>query len=197
MNIKWKISLFLLLFSILCMQEGKSQEVAIKTNILYDAAATVNLGVEFGMHPRWTMDISGNYNGWIMPQERRWKHWMAQPEARYWFCEKFGGHFLGIHAHGGMYNFGNLGNNLNVLGTNYSLLSNERFQGWFVGAGVGYGYAWILGKHWNFEAEIGIGYSYTRYDRFPCAECGDIIEHNVPHHVFGLTKLALNFVYVF
>ena len=38
---------------------AKAQDVAIKTNILYDAAATVNFGVEVGLAPRWTLDISG------------------------------------------------------------------------------------------------------------------------------------------
>ena len=59
-------------------------------------------------------------------------------------------------------------------------LKDSRYQGWFVGAGVAYGYAWILGRHWNLEAEIGIGYSYTRYDRFRCTGCGR--EVMVPRH---------------
>ena len=44
----------------------RAQEVAIKTNVLYDIAATVNAGVEFGLAPKWTLDISGNYNGWTL-----------------------------------------------------------------------------------------------------------------------------------
>lgn len=193
---KYKFMIFLaalLLFS----TESNAQKVALKTNLLYDATATINLGAEFGLAPRWTLDISGNYNGWKFSHERRWKNWIVQPEARYWLCERFGGHFFGLHLHGGMYNMSNIKNNLNFLGSDFSPLTSKRYQGWFVGAGLGYGYSWILSKHWNFEAEVGAGYAYTRYESYPCATCGTKIEENVPHHYFGVTKLALSLVYLF
>lgn len=121
-------------------------------------------GVEVGLAPRWTLDLSANYNGWTLSHDRKWKHWLLQPEARYWFCDRFAGHFIGIHALGGQYNAGGLKNNISFLGTDFSKLSDCRYQGWFIGSGIAYGYAWILGRHWNLEAEIGIGYVYTRYD---------------------------------
>ena len=43
----------------------KAQNVALKSNILYDASGTVNLGAEVGLAPKWTLDVSGNYNGWV------------------------------------------------------------------------------------------------------------------------------------
>ena len=82
---------------ILCSLCAKGQQVAVKTNLVYDALLTVNLGVEVGLAPRWTLDVSGNYNGWTLSHDRRWKHWLVQPEARYWFCDRFAGHFLGMH----------------------------------------------------------------------------------------------------
>ena len=51
---------FLLSFS----SESRAQNVALKTNLAYDAVAAANLGLEFGLAPRWTMDISGNYMPW-------------------------------------------------------------------------------------------------------------------------------------
>ena len=42
-------------------EEARSQEVAIKSNLLYDATATVNLGLEFRLAPKWTLDVSGNH----------------------------------------------------------------------------------------------------------------------------------------
>lgn len=53
---------------------AKGQNVVLKTNVLYDATATVNVGVEFSVAPKWTMDISGNYNGWNFSDNRKWKH---------------------------------------------------------------------------------------------------------------------------
>jgi len=175
----------------------QAQKVAVKTNLLYDATATINAGIEFGLAPKWTLDLSGNFNGWTMSHDRKWKHWMAQPEARYWFCDRFAGHFLGFHALGGQYNVGHLKNNIKFLGTDFSKLSDSRYQGWFIGAGVAYGYAWVLNKHWNLEGEIGVGYVYTEFDRFNCKGCGKKVEEDKNHHYFGPTKAAINLIYVF
>lgn len=194
MKIKLCVALLMALFAGMF---ASAQKVALKTNLLYDATATVNAGIEIVLAPRWTLDISGNFNDWTMSHNRKWKHWLVQPEARYWFCERFSGHFIGIHAHGGEYNFGNLKNGIKFLGSDFSKLTDNRYQGWYVGGGLSYGYAWILGKHWNLEAELGIGYIYTRFDKYPCAECGEKIEEDASHHYFGPTKLALSIVYLF
>lgn len=175
----------------------QAQEVAVKTNLLYDATATINAGVEVAIAPRWTLDVSGNFNGWNQSHQRRWKHWLVQPEARYWFCDPFAGHFLGVHLHGGQYNVGGLDNHLSFLGTDFSGLGDYRYQGWFVGAGVTYGYSVILGRHWNMEFEIGVGYAYTRYDQFRCVGCGRKVREDQDHHYFGPTKAAINLIYVF
>lgn len=175
----------------------RAQNVAVKTNLLYDAAATVNLGAEVLLAPKWSLDVSGNLNAWRV-NDHSWKHWLLQPEARYWFCDHFTGHFVGAHLLGGQYNLGNISGLPDFLGTDFSLLKDTRVQGWFVGAGVAYGYSWILGKHWNIEAEIGFGWAYSRFDRFPaCVECGSKIESDKPHHYVGPTKAAVNLVYVF
>lgn len=178
-------------------QTVKGQHVAIKTNLVADAVLSPNFGIEIGLAPKWTLDATGQLNLWTLSGDRRWKHWAVQPESRYWFCDRFSGHFLGVHIHGGQYNLGGFNGYLHFLGTDARKLANARYQGWFVGAGVAYGYAWILSRHWNLETEIGIGYSYTRYDKYPCADCGTKLEENMPHHYVGITKLAINLVYLF
>ncbi len=175
----------------------KAQEIALKTNVLYDAFLNINLGLEAALAPKWTLDLTGDLNDWTLSHGRRWKHWAVQPEARYWFCDRFGGHFIGLHLHGGQFNVGGFDGKWHYLGTDARLLKDTRYQGWFVGAGVGYGYDWILGRHWNLEAEIGVGYAYMRYDRFNCAGCGKKIETDKPHNYFGPTKAAVNLVYLF
>lgn len=174
----------------------KAQQIGIKTNLLYDASATINLGVEVGIAPKWTLDVSGNLNAWNV-NRHKWKHWMAQPELRYWLCEKFQGNFLGIHAIGGQFNWGNIGGLKDFLGNRFSELADNRFQGWGAGVGIAYGHTWVLDKHWNFEAEIGVGWIYTRYDKFPCAECGNKLRDNATHNYVGPTKAAINIVYLF
>lgn len=174
-----------------------AQDIAIKSNLLYDATATINGGVEMSLSPRWSAELTGNLNPWTFSDGKRWKNWSIQPEVRYWFCDALAGHFIGAHLLGGRYNIGGVSLDFDFLGTDFSKLKHNRYQGWFAGAGIAYGYSWLLGKHWNLEAEIGFGWTYTRYDRYPCAECGTKLDHDRPHNYVGPTKAAVNLVYVF
>ena len=173
------------------------QSVALKTNLVDDALLNVNAGIEVGLAPKWTLDIPASFNAWTLSHDRRWKHWWVQPGARYWFCNRFAGHFVGVHTQGGQYNMGGFDGKWNLFGTDARKLRGTRYQGWFLGAGVSYGYSFILGKHWNLEGEIGIGYSYTRYDSYPCQHCGNKIDNDKSHNYFGPTKAAVNIVYLF
>lgn len=172
-------------------------QFGIKTNLLYDATLTANIGAELRVAPKWSIDVSGNLNAWSLNDGKRWKHWLVQPEARYWFCEAMGGHFLGMHILGGQYNFGGIDIPIKYMGVNFKELKDNRHQGWYGGVGVAYGYTWLLHKHWNLEAEIGVGYVYSRYDKFECAGCGRKTATGLHSNYVGLTKAAINLVYLF
>lgn len=185
-----------LLLSALSIASASAQKVGLKTNLVNDALLSPNIGIEVGLAKKWTLDLSGELNLWKI-KEHTWKHAYFQPEARYWFCQRFSGHFIGVHALGGIYNFGDIDLNFKFLGSDFSKLKDQRYEGWAAGAGFAYGYAWPVAKHWNIEAELGVGWLYTRYDSYPCAVCGTKLEDNRPHNYVGLTKLAVNLVYIF
>ena len=191
MKIRYLITFLLLLAA---ASVARSQSVAIKSNLLYDATLTLNGGVEVKFSPKWTGDLSANLNAWTV-NDRRWKHWLVQPEVRYWFCEAFSGHFVGAHLLGGQYNWGNLNMPFSFLGTDFGKLKDYRYQGWMAGAGIAYGYSWILSRHWNIGAEIGLGWVYTRSDVFECDDCGQRIRRDVPHNYVGPTQIAINLIY--
>lgn len=170
---------------------------AVKSNLLSDALYNINLGIEAAFAPKWTVQLVGDYNAWNLSHQRLWKHWLIQPEVRYWLSDAFRGHFFGAHAIAGQYNFGHLKNGIRFLGTDLSKLSDRRYQGWGAGLGVAYGYTWRLSEHWNIEAEIGIGWIYTRFDVFKCEGCGPQIQGNRVHNYVGPTKGALTVGYVF
>ncbi len=180
----------------LAIPAANAQDVALKTNLINDIALSPNIGVEVGLAPKWTLDMTAEMNLWKV-DGRSWKHLYFQPEARYWFCQRFSGHFIGFHALGGIYNFGKLNLPFNMLGSNLKELKDKRYQGWAVGAGVVYGYAWPLHKHWNIEAALGIGWLYTRFDSYPCQICGTKIDRNKSHNYFGPTKLSVAVEYIF
>ena len=169
-----------------------AQKAAVKTNLLYDATSTLNLGVEFGLGHRWTLDVSGNYNPWTFSGNRKMKHWLVQPEVRWWSCTRFSGHFVGLHAHGGGYNWGGM---LPWAIRPGSDLRDHRYQGWLVGAGVSYGYHWVLGNRWGLEATVGVGSAYLDYDKYPCAKCGRKIG-SASEHYFGPTKAGITLIFM-
>lgn len=181
---------------IACCTGVHAQKVALKTNLLYDATLTLNGAVEMKLAPKWTGELTGNLNAWTVGG-RNWKQWSVMPEGRYWFCQAFSGHFVGGHLFGGQYNFGHLDTDFKFLGTDFSKLKDYRFQGWMVGAGIAYGYSWIIDRHWNIEAEIGFGWAYTRYDKFECRDCGQRVQQNKSHNYVGPTKAAVNLIYTF
>ncbi len=193
-NIRGKLIIAFLLL-VAASTSVSAQKAALKTNIVSDALLSPNIGIEIGLAPKWTLNAAGQLNLWTV-NGHKWRHWLVQPEARYWFCHRFQGHFLGLHAIGGEFNFGNIKNGINFLGTDLRPLKDRRYEGWGAGAGIGYGYDWILNRHWNLEAEIGIGWIHARYDEYSFAECGRKLG-SVHHNYFGPTKVAINLEYVF
>lgn len=174
-----------------------AQKWGVKTNLFYDATTTLNVAAEYALSPKWSLELGGNYNPWTFSDNRKWKHWLVQPEARYWLCNKFMGGFFAVHALAGQFNMGNWNTDFNFLGSDLSQLKTNRYEGWMAGAGVAWGYAWPLSRHLNLEAEIGFGYAWMNYDRFACPKCGEKIETDKTHHYVGPTKAAINLMYVF
>lgn len=158
-----------------------AQDVALKTNALYWMATTPNLGVEFATSRKFTIELAGAYNPWTFKDDKKMRFWLVQPEMKYWFCEKFEGHFVGLHLHGAQF-FGGF--------------CQKRYDGYLAGFGLSYGYDWILSPHWNLEAEIGLGYAHLWYDespRIPCVKCKTPQQKDY----LGPTKAALSIIYIF
>ena len=264
-----KKSALLLMFMVLIFgglnQRLFAQDMALKTNLLYDATTTINLGYEVALNKRTTLDIGINYNPWTLgskwvglyenevdgyasasERQSKLKHFMIQPEVRWWLCEKFNGHFFGVHLHGGMFNVGALkmpfdwgrykhsdgaykgeylgtypvkmspvnNDNIKVNGIGYhrpsgAIANNDdiwryadrdgiyvnSFEGWFIGAGVSYGYHWILGKRFSMEFSIGVGYAFLDYEKNRCTDCKKKIGDATTHY-FGPTKAGISLVYM-
>ena len=170
-----------------------AQTIGVKTNLLYDATGTINLGAEVKLAERWTLDIPVNYNPWRFSDNKQMKHALLQPEARYWFCGTFNRHFLGAHLHGGMYNVGKM--NL-PSDWGHNSIEKFRYKGWLAGAGISYGYHWILGNRWSLEASLGVGYAYLSYDKYElCENCMQQVSDRTKHY-FGPTKAAVSLIYI-
>ena len=131
-----------------CTGTVKAQDIAVKTNLLYWSSTTPNLSLEFGLGKRTTLDLTGAYNPWTLNKDKnkKIKHWMVMPEFRYWLCERYNGHFFGLHSGYAFYNISGVRIPFQSKST-----KDHRYQGWATGLGLSYGYSWILGKRWNLE----------------------------------------------
>lgn len=77
----------------------KGQHVALKSNLLYWGTTTPNMGFEFRMGKKLSLDLWGAYNAWEFKDDMSLKHYLVQPELRYWSCQTYEGHFFGLHGH--------------------------------------------------------------------------------------------------
>ncbi len=175
--------------------------MALKTNLLYDATLTPNLGIEIGTAKKQTFQLLYGLNPWEFTNSNdetvMAKHWYLSPEYRWWFCQRFNGAFFGVHAHGGQFNVCNI-DLPTFIDKIYPTedLADHRYEGWYVGGGVTFGYQWVMSKHWNFEAAIGAGYTYIDYEKYACGECGELLKDGNAHY-WGITKANLSLLYIF
>ena len=136
---------------------------AVRTNALYWATASLNAGFEVGLDPRTSWEVAGGYNPWTFGDNRKLKFWTAQTEFRYWLRRRFAGHFFGLHVLYADYNAG---------GVKLFGMGDRRYEGFLYGAGLSYGYQWVVGRRWNIEAMLGVGYIRSEYDRYVWKRCG-------------------------
>jgi hypothetical protein len=161
---------------------------AIKSNLLYMATTTMNASAEFGIGRRWTADLSVGYNPFKLQEVGMNQLWFAQPELRYWFCQRFERHFIGLHAIYGEYNIGPV----TFLTDTFK---QYRYKGRSVGAGISWGYHTPISKRWALETSLGVGYVKLDYDKHDCYECDKIVESR-DRNYFGPTKAAVSLIFM-
>ena len=126
--------------------------LALKTNLLFDAALMPNVEIEVPVGKRWSVNGEYAFPWW---QFDRGKYCMqvlmGGLEGRYWLGsrksredrEVLTGHFLGLYAGGGKYDL---------------QWGEKGYQGeFFIAAGVSYGWATRIARHLHLEFNIGIG----------------------------------------
>lgn len=147
----------LLIVVLCCTLPAYGQEVGLKTNLLYLATATPNLGAEWKMGRNYTGVFTVGYNPFSFGQYEdadgnavnpKLRHWLAAAEARYWWCEPYMGWNVGINLFGGEYNAGGI--------RFISALKEGRYKGWAAGAGLTAGYQIPLSARWGLDFSLGI-----------------------------------------
>lgn len=166
--------------------------VSIKTNLLYAATLTPNLGIEFGLGKKATLELSGGNNRWKRDGDeddnKKLVHWTIKTEARYWLCERFNGHFFGAHLFYSKYNIG---------GYKIPMLFDKeyRYEGDAFGAGVSYGYHWMWSKRWGMEFNLGVGVASLDYKKKDCEKCGSTVG-DYKKTYFGPTSAGIKLMFI-
>ena len=70
-----------------------------------------------------------------------------------------------------------------------------RYQGNTYGAGLSYGYQWILTPRWSIEGSIGVGYKYNTFDYYQCRTCGRKIGDGHKGYL-APTEAAISIIYI-
>ncbi|MBD5233029.1 MAG: DUF3575 domain-containing protein [Bacteroidales bacterium] len=129
--------------SIISFQDASAQRVALKTNALEYLILSPNLTLEARLSRKITAQLGVSCN----PMQTdikgyRLANYRVEPEVRYWFNRPMAKHFIALSATAG----------------SYSIEWNYRYyKGDAVAAGISYGYALVLSRHWNVEFELGVG----------------------------------------
>ncbi|GAB6010385.1 DUF3575 domain-containing protein [Dysgonomonas reticulitermitis] len=178
---------FVELWLVLLCTGLQAQQVAQKTNLLYWATTTPNAAMEFSLNRKLTLDIAAGYNPWDLPGKSSLRHWLVQPELRYWMCQSFEGHFFGVHAIYSKYNVGNI--------SFIKALKDYSYNGNLYGGGISYGYHFPLKGRWGLELTAGIGYVHMEYGKYICRECLEKVG-SYTRDYFGPTKAGISLIYM-
>lgn len=162
--------------------------VALKNNMIYDLALAPNVEVEFSTGKRWSLNTEYKCPWWLNSKHdfcyqllsggMEGRCWLGNRQKR----DRLTGHFIGLYAEGGIYDF---------------QLRGDGYQGKYYGAaGVTYGYARQLARHFSLEFSLGIGYLTTEYKKYTPYE-GDIVWTNSGRYNFiGPTKAKISLVWL-
>jgi len=167
-------------------------KVALRTNLLYDATLSPNLGVDVRVDSAWTVGILAGVNAWDIDKtkNKKWRHMLFSLRARKYRDSLFHkGYFEGdlIYSHF------NVGNTKIPFGI-YKGVQDRRLQGDLVALGGKYGYSWILSRNWRIEAEAGVAVGYAWFKEYDCDHCGTY--YGKGDRIFLLPQLGINVVYI-
>ena len=133
-------------------ESERTEIVALKTNMLYDATLTPNLELEFRLTDQWSLELGAGFNPFPLDDTKfpKWRHVSAWIAPRYWFCHVFNRGFVSFNA---TYAHYNVAGGTWLVGMLYKQLQERRYQGDAVMAGVSGGWHFAISPHFSIELE--------------------------------------------
>ena len=169
--------------------------IGIKTNLLYWATLTPNIGMDFYIGRRFSIGLEGTYSDWTLFKNnikriKKWSNWSTGGELRYWLRSNTNSHFIGLHGNYIDYNF---------------FLNKTGHNGKAYGGGFLYGYSLSVNKRLGFEFEIGIGCYKAKGNKYIYREQNSLSgktlnvqpTDNYKKYYFGPTKINISLIHRF
>lgn len=177
--------------------EKKPFYMDVRTNMLFDALAVPNLGVEFYLGKNWTIGANGMYAWWSSHKRNRyWRIYGGEVNVRKWFGKAAAkkpltGHHLGAHA--GLFTFDFEFGGVGIMGGKPHGTLRDRCMAY---AGVEYGYSLPVARRLNIDFTIGVGYIGGKYIKYePDFDSYNwISKHNLNY--VGVTKAEISLVWL-
>ena len=173
-------------------EAAKQPRIALRTNLLYDATLSPNLGVDVRVDSLRTVGMLAGLNAWDIDKakNKKWRHALFSLRARKYRDSLF---HKGYYEADLIYSHYNVGNTKIPFGL-YSAVKDRRLQGDLIALGGKYGYSWILSRTWRIEAEAGVAVGYAWFKEYDCDHCGTY--YGKGDRIFLLPQLGVNVVYI-
>lgn len=158
---------------------------ALKTNLIYDALLCPNLAFEWRINDRWSVQAEADVAWWKKESRHRFYQIMyLGAEGRYWFRQRapWHGFYAGLMAGGGKYD----------LSRGHNGYKGEAGLG-----GITCGFMFPVSRNLSFDAEIGLGYLYTKYEKYIPYDGHYIYQQTARSNYFGPVKAQFSLVWRF
>lgn len=171
--------------------------MALKTNMLYDALAVPNLGVEFYLGRNWSVDADWMYAWW--KTDRRhwyWRTYGGEIGIRKWFGKRakekpLQGHHLGLYGQLVTYDLEMGGKGIMGGKPGGSLWDKANW-----GVGIEYGYSLPIAYRLNIDFTLGVGYLGGEYWEYKPEDDCYVWQSTKRRRWFGPTKAEVALVWL-
>lgn len=190
-------SLDILPVVIACPKQECNFYMALKSNMIADALALPEIGVEFYLGKN--ISIVGNwmYGWWDNDREHRyWRAYGGDIALRWWFGEAarrkpLTGHHLGVYGGVVTYDFEFGGKGYMGGRPGHNLWDRCMKYG-----GVEYGYSLPIARRFNIDFTFGLGYMGGKYIEYVPENHCYVWEATKNKHWFGPTKLEVSMTWL-
>lgn len=178
-------------------KDNKPFYMAVKTNMLYDALAVPNIGVEFYLKKGWS--LAGEWMAAWWNKDSRHRYWRiagGHLAVRKWLGRKaegkpLTGHHLGIYAQGLTYDveWGGTG----YMGGKPGGHGMDKIN---YAAGVEYGFSLPVARRLNIDFTLGAGYWGGTYHKYTPQDGHYVWQGTFKRRWFGPTNVEVGLVWL-